>query len=569
MHTKVIKLLSVCVGQVNQVTITASPELTSFVKSTANNGVMASKDGLSGDTLATGRKMGIRNHAVYAIPNDTFDFWKTELSRPGLRFGGLGENIVIDCPDENTVSIGDRIEIGKAELTVIQPRIPCYKLAHFLGMPRDFPYRFLKSGRTGFYCAVTRPGEIKRGDGGRWIAADGPRISISKFIELTQFSSERAAIAELLDNQHIIEKWKELIRLRLEQLEKTRRKPEGDGWQEVRCERIDDEGNNIKSFHLKAAAGFLGSAKGGQFLTLRRTIDDRTVIRNYSISAPLGSHAAAPGCIRVSVKLDHAPPAPAGQMSSALHTDVSPGDILSVRPPQGQFTLPKSTGHGKILLASGGIGITPMLGMLWQAVIENRSEEILLVHTHRAEHSFPFEQELAGLVERLPNLRIELFNTGAHVVNSNGQALREGRPDWDSLLSTFGTEGLVYVCGPGTLIEAARETTSAQGRDDSALICESFGTLPATKSGTDARVAFARSGQVAMWTPRDGSLLDLVIGNGIDVKYSCRSGICGTCEIPLLAGKISYPQGFSAETVTSNQILLCSAVPDGDIVIDI
>ncbi len=569
MNAADIRLLSVCVGQPRPVTIGAGPEPTAFVKQATEQPVMAGEEGLAGDALATGRKLGVHNHAVYAIPADTFDYWKERISRPDLPFGGLGENVVIDGPNEQAAAIGDRFEIGRAELTVIQPRIPCYKLAHFLGLVQGFPYEFLKSGRTGFYCAVTRPGAIQQGDTGRWIAADGPRVSISRFIELSQFSTDSEAIAELLSNPHVIGGWKDVIRRRLEQLQDLRRRPVGDGWSEVRCERIDDEGGGIKSFHLRGASGILNGARGGQFLTLRQTIDAKPVIRNYSVSAATGALVAESGCLRISVKLERSLAGLGGRMSSALHQDMVVGDSLSVRPPAGHFTLPEEPGTGEILLISGGIGITPILGILWQAVADGRQENFRLVHVLRADQAFPFAGELEQLARLLPDLRIEAFNTGASGVSENGLNSRNGRPDWNSVLSSLGSGGLVYVCGPGALIDAVAAAARSRGFDDRAIIRESFGALAAPGNSAGANISFIRSGCSARWTPGDGSLLDVAIGNSIDIGYSCRSGICGSCKAPLLAGTVAYPQEMNTATVPDGHILLCSAMPESDLVIDI
>ena len=564
-----IRLLSVCIGQPRSVAIVAGPEPTAFVKQAVDGPVIVRREGLAGDALGTARKLGIANHAVYVLPDETLDYWKGRLSRSALAPGELGENIVIDCPGEETVALGDRIEIGGVELTVIQPRIPCYKLAHFLGMPQGFPHAFLKSGRTGFYCAVTRPGAIERGDTGRWIAADAPRVSISRFVELTQFSTDREAISELLDNPHVIEGWKDTIRQRLEELEETSRRVQDDGWLDVCCHRIDDEGDDIKSFHLADASGILKDARGGQFLTLRRMIGTKPVIRNYSISTPTDAPVAEPGCVRISVKLERASPGLVGAMSGALHADFAVGENLSVRPPAGHFTLPEAAGQGEILLASGGIGITPMLGMLWQAVAEGRRENFRLIHAHRVDRALPFANELKHLAHRLASLRVEAFNTGTSTVSVDGLNLRGGRPDWSAILAPLSAEGRVYVCGPAAMIDAVVEAARVQGIGDSAIVTESFDALPVATQSAQARISFARSGRAVLWTPRDGSLLDLAISNGIDVSYSCRSGICGSCQAPLLAGAFVYPQGMSTQTAGGGNILLCSAIPQGDLVIDI
>jgi MOSC domain-containing protein YiiM len=104
---------------------------------------------------------------------------------------------------EEAVHIGDQFRIGSAELVVTQPRMPCFKLAIRFGRP-DIVKRFLRSGRTGFYLAVTREGEVTAGDAVASIARHELAISVAEIVGL--YSADAA-------NQDLLRKASELSAL--------------------------------------------------------------------------------------------------------------------------------------------------------------------------------------------------------------------------------------------------------------------------------------------------------------------------------------------------------------------
>ncbi len=121
--------------------------------------------------------------AAYAYPDEHYDFWRVELSSPGWPWGMFGENLTTHGLDESTVWIGDRFRIGSAEVMVTQPRLPCYKLGIKFGR-EDMPRRFLASGRTGFYLAVLREGDIGAGDAIECVGREENSLSISRSVQL-------------------------------------------------------------------------------------------------------------------------------------------------------------------------------------------------------------------------------------------------------------------------------------------------------------------------------------------------------------------------------------------------
>jgi MOSC domain-containing protein YiiM len=101
--------------------------------------------------------------------------------------GMFGENFAIDDGGpgllEDAVHLGDRFSVGTAEVLVTQPRLPCYKLGVRFGSD-DMVKRFLASGRTGFYVAVLREGEVGAGDEIEVMAGEANAVAVSEIVRL-------------------------------------------------------------------------------------------------------------------------------------------------------------------------------------------------------------------------------------------------------------------------------------------------------------------------------------------------------------------------------------------------
>ena len=114
---------------------------------------------LDGDAQADLTVHGGENKAGYCYPVEHYAYWKKELGWE-LPKGMFGENFTTEGLLEKDAHLGDRLRVGTAEVVVTQPRLPCYKLGVRFGAD-DMVKRFLASGRTGFYLAVTREGEVE------------------------------------------------------------------------------------------------------------------------------------------------------------------------------------------------------------------------------------------------------------------------------------------------------------------------------------------------------------------------------------------------------------------------
>jgi MOSC domain-containing protein YiiM len=210
-----MKLLSVNVGLPRDVVSRGETVRTSIFKSPAGGRIRVGRLNLEGDRQADLSVHGGPEKAVYAYPGEHYEFWRRELSDPALAWGAFGENFTTDGLLEGAVHIGDRIGVGTAELLVTQPRMPCFKLAVRFDRP-DIVKRFLRSGRTGFYLAVLREGEVAAGDPLRLLARDEHAVTVADIVSL--YSAD-AANQELLRRASELpalpEDWREYFRRRL------------------------------------------------------------------------------------------------------------------------------------------------------------------------------------------------------------------------------------------------------------------------------------------------------------------------------------------------------------------
>jgi MOSC domain-containing protein YiiM len=156
---------------------------------------------------------------VYCYPLEHYDYWKKELPGRELPLGMFGENFTTEGIDENSVHLGDRFSVGSGEVVVTQPRLPCYKLGVRF-QSDDMVRRFLTSGRTGFYLAVTREGEVAAGDEIKMISRDGNAVPVSEITRLyvakRYDEKDVTSLRRALRVAALPESWKEYFRQRLD-----------------------------------------------------------------------------------------------------------------------------------------------------------------------------------------------------------------------------------------------------------------------------------------------------------------------------------------------------------------
>jgi MOSC domain-containing protein YiiM len=214
-----MKLASLNVGLPRNVMWHGRTVTTGIYKEPVEGRVALRKLNLDGDRQADLSVHGGEYKAVYCYPVVHYDYWRTELAGRELPMGMFGENFTADGLLEDSVHLGDRFSVGSAEVVVTQPRLPCYKLGVKF-QSDDMVRRFLASGRTGFYFAVTREGEVGAGDEIKAVSRDSNAVPVSEITRLyvakRYGDDDVASVRRALRVAALPESWKGYFRERLE-----------------------------------------------------------------------------------------------------------------------------------------------------------------------------------------------------------------------------------------------------------------------------------------------------------------------------------------------------------------
>lgn len=192
-----MKLISVNVGLPREVVYKGKTVKTGIFKEPVAGRVQVRRLNLDGDRQADLSVHGGPSKAIYAYPSEHYGYWRQELPGMDLPWGMFGENFTTEGLLEDGVNIGDRFRVGSAEVMVTEPRLPCYKLGVKFGR-EDIIKRFLQSGRTGFYVAVLREGEVGAGDGIERIGRDRNNITVPDITRLYVNKNYSQADLEML-----------------------------------------------------------------------------------------------------------------------------------------------------------------------------------------------------------------------------------------------------------------------------------------------------------------------------------------------------------------------------------
>jgi nitric oxide dioxygenase len=179
-----------------------------------------------------------------------------------------------------------------------------------------------------------------------------------------------------------------------------------DGFKQFKVIKKEKESDLITSFYLVPANNeALPDFKPGQYITVRvPTPCGHTTMRNYSLSDRPGR-----GYYRISVKreLSTNAEAPSGYVSNKLHDHVEAGSLLEVAPPCGEFYIDSNADDSRpLILLAGGVGVTPLLSMLYAALENTPAREIIFIHACPHEKAQAFKVVLDGLAAEHESLRV-------------------------------------------------------------------------------------------------------------------------------------------------------------------
>jgi len=213
-----MKIVSLNVGMPREVMWHGRAVETGIFKKPVAGRVALRTLNLDGDRQSDLTVHGGEYKAVYCYPVEHYEYWKEELGRE-LPMAMFGENFTTEGLLEKDAHLGDRFRVGTAEVVVTQPRLPCYKLGIRFGAD-DMVKRFLASGRSGFYLAVTREGEVGAGDEIVRISRDSNAVPVTEITRL--YVAKRFAPDDLDSLRRIMkidsvpEAWKGYFQERME-----------------------------------------------------------------------------------------------------------------------------------------------------------------------------------------------------------------------------------------------------------------------------------------------------------------------------------------------------------------
>lgn len=326
----------------------------------------------------------------------------------------------------------------------------------------------------------------------------------------------------------------------------------------------------IVSFEVPAALQHDFQFTQGQHLTLRTQLNGKEERRSYSICSGVDD-----GELRIGVR--HVS---GGVMSSWLNQSLKSDDTIDVLPPEGRFFVPIDATQARNFLGiAGGSGITPILAIMKTVLAREPLSRFTLIYGNRRQASTMFKEELEDLKNRyLTRLTLHTVFSQEHMDSPlySGRLTQAKLGEFLNVLIQPQQLDHVFVCGPHGFNDEADAALLAAGVPAEHIHIERFG-VPVNASGEKAKptVQAGDAPQAMIQIIRDGlsreiefrtehgNVLDAAAAAGLEVPYSCKSGVCCTCRAKLIEGKVRMDRNFALEPheVAAGFVLTCQAHP--------
>jgi ferredoxin-NADP reductase/MOSC domain-containing protein YiiM len=545
---------------------------------------------IDGDAQGDLAGHGGEHRAVFVYQMDSYRYWECELNRSDFTFGQFGENFTVEGLADGEVCVGDRYRIGGALFEVTQPRVTCYRVGIRMDEPR-MPALLVEHHRPGFYFRVLEEGEVGTGDEIIKVAEGPERMTVAAIDALLYLPGpSRGELERALRVPALSTGWKTSFEALLRQ---TSQPGAGTGnaglasleqmvtavpgFRQLKVAGIERESRSVVSLVLEPADERpLTVPLAGQFVVLRLRPDAAAppVLRSYSLSGLPGA-----GRYRIGVKAE-----PNGVASTYLSTQLRAGDVLDVSEPRGAFIL---RGDLPVVLLSAGVGVTPVLAMLNVLASQVSPRPVWWIYGARNGGDHPFAREARELLAKLPNARSRVLYSRPEPTDRLGL-------DFDAvghlnvtILEELGVplESDVYLCGPPSFLADFNDGLTKWGVAADRIHTEVFGSgksitpgvaaaprrtphAPDGPAGEGPRISFARAGLTVSWDSKFQSLLELAEACDVPVRWSCRAGVCHTCECGLISGAVNYDPE-PPEAPADGNLLICCSRPQEDTVIDL
>lgn len=317
----------------------------------------------------------------------------------------------------------------------------------------------------------------------------------------------------------------------------------------------------------------------GQYLTLQMSIDGASVTRSYSICSGVGDPDMQIAIKRV----------PGGVVSNFANDTLKVGDTVALMPPQGSFSAVLDPDNAKnYLFIAAGSGITPVISNIKSILETEPGSRVTLLYANQRTPTIMFREQLSFLKNRFMS-RLQWINIlsredqGCELLNgrldaAKGDALNQQLIDVASFSEHF-------ICGPaGMVSELSRwlrnhgvDTDSvhyelfASSAEDAQRAMEKHHARATVHAGRVSKVTIISDGRSHEFSlAADGeNLLESGIRQGLDLPFSCKSGVCSTCRSRLLSGQVDMDitHGLEPAEIEAGYVLACQAHPVSEAVV--
>lgn len=544
--------------------------------------VMARRLDLDGDGQGDLVGHGGEQRAVLVYQLDSYRHWESYLQRHDFEYGQFGENFTVDGLPDSEVCIGDRYRIGTAVFEVTQPRVTCYRVGLRMSNPQ-MPALLVSHQRPGFYFRVIEEGEVGAGDEIEKVT-DGPeRMTVAEVSSLLYLPAPRRdRLVRAASIPALSLGWKASLEALVAADDAGLHSgnagltpsiappPAWRGFHELRVSAVRGECTDVWSYVLTAEdQSVLPAPLPGQFVVVKldHGHGSAPVLRSYSLSGPPDG-----GTYRISVKRT------AGVGSRYLIDSTHVGDSVEVSAPRGSFTLAAGAPLPVVLL-SAGIGITPVLAMLHALASDpaHAEREVWWCYGARNSSEHPFAEEVRALLHDLPKSHSLIVYSKPGPEDRLGQQYDAlGHLDLSSLEALrVPKQAAFYLCGPPAFLADFTTGLLSWGVAEAGIHKEIFGPEgsvtpgivsapskpphpPPGEVGTGPQISFVRTGLTVPWNGRFHSLLELAEACDVPARWSCRTGVCHTCECGLIDGSLRYEPEPLEPPATGNALICCS-----------
>jgi ring-1,2-phenylacetyl-CoA epoxidase subunit PaaE len=302
----------------------------------------------------------------------------------------------------------------------------------------------------------------------------------------------------------------------------------------------------------------------GQYINIKKELNGEELRRAYSICSSRKS-----GEIRIGIKAVEG-----GTFSVYATSQLKVGDVLEVSPPEGRFTLQIDPNNKQNYLAfAAGSGITPILSMIKSVLEEEVKSSFVLVYGNKKPSYTMFKKEIDELSAAFSNR----FSVHYVYSQSNEENTLFGRID--TSISNFIIKNKhketsfdeVFLCGPELMIQQLKEQLITNGFTENNVHFELFTAkeIPMTNEcieGTSTITILLDDEETTLSMPREKTILETALTNGLDAPFSCQGGICSSCLAKVTEGKAIMDKNtiLTDKEVEEGLVLTCQAHPVTD-----